>query len=220
MNNNIKRVGIFGGTLNPIHFGHLLIAEQAFSHFKLDCVLFMPSGKPPHKFDEDILSIDHRENMTKLAICNNANFKYCDMELRREGVIYTSDTLQILFKENPNIEYYFILGADSLFSIESWHKPEIIFQYANIVVAGRPDINKIKFQSIDEIQKQIDYLNHKYNSKVEFLPSPLFDVSSTKIREMVSNNESIKYLVPPAVEQYIYENNLYMNLESRHCSDD
>lgn len=211
MNINKKRVGILGGTLNPIHYGHLLIAEQAYCRFQLESVIFMPSGNPPHKSGEAILSGKHREAMTKLAIHDNPHFRYSDIELVREGIIYTSDTLQILCDENPDIEYYFIIGADSLFSLEYWHEPAEIFKRSVIVAAGRPNEHELNSQLEHKMKAQIDYLNCKYNCKIEYMDSPLFDVSSTAIRNMISKNESVRYLIPPAVEQYIYDYNLYRN---------
>lgn len=211
MNPNKKRVGILGGTLNPIHYGHLLIAEQAYCQYRLEYVQFMPSGNPPHKSGKAILSGQHRENMTKLAIADNMHFQYSDMELTRDGIIYTSDTLRILCEEHPNTEYYFILGADSLFSLETWHEPEEILKRSVIIAAGRPDGFNQELPLKDKINEQIAYLVKKYNCKIEYMDSPLFDISSTAIRNMVSNQESVRYLIPPAVEQYIYDNNLYMD---------
>lgn len=209
MNPNKKRVGILGGTLNPIHNGHLLIAEQAYYQYQLKYVQFMPSGNPPHKSGKTILSGQHRANMTKLAIADNRHFQYSDLELTREGIIYTSDTLRILCKEHPDTEYYFILGADSLFSFETWHEPEEILKRSVIIVAGRPDTINPEISPEDKISEQITYLIKKYNCKIEYMNSPLFDVSSTAIRSMISNQKSVRYLIPSAVEQYIYENNLY-----------
>lgn len=209
MNSGKKRVGILGGTLNPIHYGHLLIAEQAYNQFHLEYVIFMPSGNPPHKSEETILTGMHRENMTKLAISNNPHFQYSDMELIREGIIYTSDTLRILCRENPDVEYYFILGADSLFSLEQWHEPEEILKRSVLIAAGRPDGFHPKLQSEHDILAQIHYLEQKYNCRIKYMNSPLFEVSSSAIRKMILNGESVRYLIPPVVEQYIYEYNLY-----------
>ncbi len=211
MNPNKKRVGILGGTLNPIHNGHLLIAEQAYYQYQLEYVQFMPSGNPPHKSGQTILSGQHRANMTKLAIADNTHFQYSDLELTREGIIYTSDTLSILCEKYPDTEFYFILGADSLFSFETWHKPEEILKRSIIIVAGRPDIINPEISPEDKINEQITYLIKKYKCKIEYMNSPLFDVSPTAIRSMISDQKSVHYLIPPAVEQYIYENNLYQD---------
>ena len=209
MNSGKRKAGILGGTLNPIHYGHLLIAEQAYYRFELDYVLFMPSGNPPHKTEDVISAGIHRENMTKLASADNPHFQYSDMELNREGFIYTSDTLRILCREHPDTEYYFILGADSLFSLEQWHEPEEVFKRCVIIAAGRPDSFQPEFQSEQDIFARIQYLKQKYHCRIHYMDSPLFEVSSSAIRTRISNGESVRYLIPPDVERYINEHDLY-----------
>ena len=113
-----EKIGILGGTLNPVHLGHLMIAEEALEQFNLDKVLFMPSGCPPHKDIAQIASNEHRKNMVELAIRGNDRFLFSDFEMKREGIIYTSDTLKLLKEENPSSEYYFIMGAKSLLYLE------------------------------------------------------------------------------------------------------
>ncbi len=204
-----KKAGILGGTLNPIHYGHLLIAEQAYYKFGLDYVLFMPSGNPPHKTGDSIAAGIHRENMTKLAIADNSHFRYSDLELKREGFIYTSDTLRILCREEPDTEYHFILGADSLFSLEQWHEPEEVLKRCIIIAAGRADTFHPDFQSEHGILSRIQYLEQKYNCRIHYMDSPLIEVSSSEIRTRISNGESVRYLIPSDVERYICEHNLY-----------
>lgn len=209
MNSGKRKAGILGGTLNPIHYGHLMIAEQAYCRFGLDYVIFMPSGNPPHKTGDFIPAGIHRENMTKLAIADNPHFCYSDMELKREGLIYTSDTLRILCREHPDTEYYFILGADSLFSLEQWHEPEEVLKRCVIIAAGRPDLFQPEHQSGHDILVRIRYLEQKYNCRIHYMDSPLFEISSSAIRTRISNGESVRYLIPADVEQYIHAHDLY-----------
>lgn len=199
-----KKVGILGGTFNPIHIGHLMIGEQAYSVCDLDTVLVMPSAKPPHKSDSNILDEKHRSKMVKLAISGNKHFEYSDFELTREGYIYTSDTLEILTNSHPDTKYYFILGEDSLMDIEKWYKPDTVLKLCTIAV-----IHRNNEQTDDELDNQIKYLQTKYNAVIIKLDMPRIDISSTDIRNRVQAHRTIKYMVPSDVENYIYQNDLY-----------
>lgn len=199
----LRKIGIMGGTFNPIHTGHLILAENAYEQFALDSVLIMPSKNPPHKKQENIVSDIHRSNMISLAIKGNPHFELSTIELEREGTTYTADTLTYLVSNNLDTEYYFIIGADSLFQIDSWKNPEIIFSKATILATTRyhlPD---------DKINMQIDYLNRKYDTNIHVLNIPNIDLSSELIRERVYNHNTITYYVAREVEQYIYQNKLY-----------
>lgn len=204
-----RKVGILGGTFDPIHNGHLLIAEQAYHRFGLDSVLIMPSGRPPHKDQGDISDNQHREAMIRLAIADNPHFQYSDFELRRTGTIYTAETLELLKQEHPEVSYYFIMGSDSLFSIESWREPAKIFQLCVVIVAGRPEEAKDTEEQCRRIQTQIAYLTEKYHAVIRFMQSPFLDISSTDIRSLVESKQSVRYLLPEAVEQYIHDVQLY-----------
>ena len=135
----MKRTGIMGGTFNPIHMGHLIIAEKAREQFNLDEVLFLPSGVPYMKDCREVLPGKIRMEMTALAIQGNPFFAVSAMEVEREGRTYTYETLEKLREQNPDTEYYFILGADSLWKIETWRKPERIFAACHILAAVRDD---------------------------------------------------------------------------------
>lgn len=198
-----EKVGILGGTFDPIHLGHLILAETAFDRFNLDKVLIMPTPHPPHKLNKDITSTIHRSNMIKLVCEDNSHFEYSGFELEREGTTYTSETLTLLKKENPNTDYFFIIGADSLFSIESWMEPEKVLNLSTILAGQRDDHNN------ESVVKQIIYLSDKYNCRIYKIDIPNFSVSSTMIINKIRDNESIKYYVPEKVERYIKENNLY-----------
>lgn len=199
-----KKVGILGGTFDPIHIGHLILAESAYNKFHLDHVLIMPTGDPPHKADKAITPSHHRSAMVKLAIENNPHLQYSGFELEREGTIYTAETLSLLVEQYEENEYYFIIGADSLFTIEKWNHPEKIFELSTVLAAKREDL------IVKDLDEQITYLKNKYNGKLYELDIPNIGVSSTMITKNIKNNESIKYYVPSQVEEYIYHNNLYI----------
>lgn len=198
----MKNIGILGGTLNPIHLGHLIIAQTAKDELKLDKIYFMPSGCPPHKDVDLIADKEHRSNMVKLAVEDNSYFEFSDFELKRSGTIYTADTLRMLNEQYPEDNFYFIMGTDSFFDIEDWKSPEEIFKLCTIAVAGRNNVT-------DNIENTIEYYKNKYKGNIVFINSPLINISSSYIRNSVKNNISIKYLVSNNVEQYIIENNLY-----------
>lgn len=198
-----RKIGIMGGTFNPIHIGHLILAENAYEQFGLDQVLIMPSKNPPHKKNEDIVSDIHRSNMIRLAIKDNPNFLLSTTELEREGTTYTKDTLTYLVANHLDCEYYFIIGADSLFHIENWMNPEIIFANATILAARRYHLSE------DKILAQVNYLIKKYNANIKVLDIPNIDLSSSMIRKRISDNKSIKYYLIKEEEEYIKQNNLY-----------
>ncbi len=199
-----KKIGIMGGSFNPIHYGHLLLAETAYEEYDLDKVLVMPTKSPNYKNTNNIVKDNDRVNMVELAIKSNDHLELSNLEFLRGGNTYTIDTINILRQDNPNIDYYFIMGADSLFHFESWREPRNILDQVTILAAGR--YNK----SSDDIDSQIDYLINKYKTgDIRFLNSPHLDISSYSIRKRISDKSSIKYLVPEEVEEYIYNNKLY-----------
>lgn len=198
-----KKIGIMGGTFDPIHIGHLMLAEQAYDKFELDKVLIMPTGNPPHKDNAVSAQTKHRVQMARLAIGNNKHFELSLIEVERSGYTYTFETLQILTKENPNVEYYFIIGADSLLDFHKWREPGIICENATILVATRYNLNS------KELDRLMDELAMKYNARIYPLETPNIDISSKLLRTMVSTGKSIKYYVTSDVERYIYKNNLY-----------
>ena len=196
----MKKIGIIGGTFNPIHLGHLIIAEKCLEALNLDKILFMPSGNPPHK--KNVLNGEIRGDMIKLAINGNQNFEYSDFELKRTGIIYTADTLSLMKQQNKDYELYFILGADSLLQMESWHEPSEIFKLCTVVVTDR-DFNR------ETVRDKIKSFENKYDANIIYVVTPYIDISSSEIRELVNSGKSIKYLVPVDVENYINKNNLY-----------
>lgn len=197
-----KKIGIMGGTFNPIHFGHLLLAETAFHQFDLDEILIMPTKNPYYKKISNSVTEEDRVAMVELAIEDNPHFRLSKEELDREGTTYTVETLSHLTKKHPDYKYYFIMGADSLYHIESWKEPEQILKMATIVVAGRAGTGS-------SLNSQIEYIENKYDSEIYRLNSPVLEISSNDIRRRVRDGESIRYLLPGKVVDYIQKHNLY-----------
>lgn len=204
---SLRKIGIMGGTFNPVHKGHLTLAENAYEQFELEMVYFMPSSNPPHKDQKTIISDEHRVNMVQLAIKDNPHFAISMLELQRAGTTYTVDTLDYLTKQDSDTTYYFILGADSLFQIETWQESDRIFKMAQIVVATRYHISE------EKIIEQIKHLENTYHANIDILKGRSIDVSSKQIRESILENLSIKDYVPDEVEEYIHKHRLYLRDE-------
>lgn len=198
-----KRVGILGGTFNPIHIGHLILAEQALEEYELDEILFIPTGKPYFKSASEVLDKKVRISMTGNAIEDNPNFALSTIETDREGNSYTYETLQILKKDNPDTRYYLILGADTLFQIEQWKHPEIIMSLAGILAAVRDD------KSSEDLKIKADELEAKYDTEVHILRMPHIGVSSSDIRERIRTGKNVRYMLPDKTLEYIEKNGLY-----------
>lgn len=210
MSLNKKRIGIFGGTFNPIHYGHLIIAENARTQYNLEQVIFLPTGHSPHKtFMGEDMSI-HRCRMVEAAIADNPYFSISYREIQNASVNYTYRTLEKIRQENPETDLYFILGADSLFDFDLWRHPELICRYATILAAVRDYLNE---QKVDD---QIQYLRDKYQGIIYRLDTPNFNVSSKGIRERIQNEDTIRYMVPERVEQYIQDNHLYREVPMKY----
>ncbi len=201
--NSPCKIGIMGGTFNPIHTGHLLLAETALSSEGLQKVMFIPSGKPYMKDEDSVLDASHRQKMVELAIADNPSFSVSDMEIRRLGNTYTSETLTILKQEQPETEFYFILGADNLFTMETWKEPEKIFSACTILAAVRNGVDNA------QMQEKCRELSDNYHAKIKLLSFPETDISSTDIRMLIRQNKSIRYMVPEPVRRYIEKNQLY-----------
>lgn len=194
------KTGIMGGTFNPIHNGHLILAKTAYEELGLDKVLFLPSGTSYMK--KNVLAAQKRIDMVRLAIADYPQFELSLVEADRQGNSYTSETLDYLTKNNPDTCYFFIMGADSLFQIEQWKKPEQIFSLAKIVCAVRDDYN------LDEIQQKGKQLQ-RMGAKIIYLDMPKVEISSTDIRAKVKAQRSIANDVPMEVANYIQRERLY-----------
>lgn len=206
MNETCKRIGVFGGTFDPIHFGHLIIAEELREEFKLDKVLFIPSGNPPHKKLQKVSSSEHRYNMAKLALEKNPYFELSRLELDRPGNTYTIDTvrqLKSIYKGETRL--FFIIGADVIPELITWKEYKSLFLECEFIAVKRPDSNLNKYF------EEIEYLVRTYSASISTTNVSLIDISSTIIRERVGKNRTIKYMLPEAVESYIIENSLYLD---------
>jgi nicotinate-nucleotide adenylyltransferase len=204
------RIGILGGTFDPIHIGHLSLGEHALEAFNLDEVWFMPNGLPPHKYTGDVsdVGLGHRIQMIESAIEDNLSFKLSLQEARTDAISYTYSTLKVFNKVYPTYQFYFIVGADALFSIEDWMNFTEIFQRCTILAALRGD------SSIKSLVAQIKRLEDIHRGKIEILQAPLLEISSSEIRERVKDNKSISYMVTKDVDRYIKENSLYVIKDS------
>ncbi len=216
-----QKLGILGGTFNPVHYGHLAAAEEVRDRLKLDRVLFIPSFIPPHKHEEDVPRAIHRMEMVRLAVASNPNFEPSDIEIRRGGRSYTIDTIESLYNVYPGAELYFVTGLDSFLEIQTWHKWEMLLSLCRFVVLSRPgyrfsglgslDFMKCaeeEFSGLDRgIRAESVVRSERFAVYLEMIP--LFDISSTDIRRRVKEGISIKYHLPEAVETYIIKNKLY-----------
>ncbi len=209
MSEKNKKVGIMGGTFNPIHLGHLILAEAAYEAYDLDEVLFVPSGRSYMKEQSEILDAKTRVSMTGLAIEDNPHFALSTIEIDRDGNSYSYETLETLRKQNPNTEYYFIVGADTLFALETWKHPEILLPSCTILAAVRDNV------SMEEMQKQADYLEKKFSGSIKLLPTSNIEISATDIRKKLSEDRDVRYLVPDSVLHFIHKNGLYKNKENK-----
>lgn len=198
-----RKIGIMGGTFNPIHTGHLLLAQAALEEAELDRVCFMPSGVSYLKCEDTVLDAEHRLRLTELAVFNNPNFTVSDMEIKRSGNTYTSDTLKQLKAEQPENSFYFILGADCLYSMETWYRPEEIFSSCTILAAVRDNLD------LSDLEEKAASLRKRFDAEIFLLHLPRIDISSTDIRERIKAGKSIRYMVPDAVRDYILQNDLY-----------
>lgn len=205
MGNTTKKIGIMGGTFDPIHIGHLILGEKAYEQLELDKVWFMPSGNPPHKQNRRGRASDiQRVEMVKKAISGNPHFELSLMEMNEDGYTYTYRTLETLKEQDPGTEYYFIIGADSLYNFASWKEPGRICRACTLIVATR---NHTPVRKLDE---EMTYLAQQYQGHFLRLDTLNIDISSAQIRNWLRQGCSIKYYVPAGVEDYIRTNQIYV----------
>lgn len=191
-----------GGTFDPIHFGHLVTAEEALVQFNLDRVIFMPTGRPVLKADERVSSAEHRYSMTVLATAANPDFVVSRMEIDREGLTYTVDTLVALREQyGPGTELFFITGADAVWDIVSWKDADRVADLATFIAVTRPGYDLEAARAAHE--------EHETRFKIEYIEVPALAISSTDIRQRVANRRPIRYLTPETVVSYIEKYALY-----------
>ncbi len=199
-----KKIGILGGTFNPIHLGHIKLAQVSYEQLLLDKVIFMPSGQSYMKRDMYVIPGEERLKLIDLAIANVSYFESSDIELKRQGNTYTYETLQYLHSQYPEDEFYFILGADCLFSMEKWVHPELIFSQCIIVAAVRNGMDK------ETLKKQAIKLQNIFQAKIELLDFEELNISSTEIRNKLKKGEPVSDFVPSTVEKYIFAHKLFI----------
>lgn len=199
----VGRLGLLGGTFDPIHIGHLVLAEAAAEELRLDLVLFVPAGNPPHKQGRAITAASHRLRMVELAVAGNPRFAVSTVDLSRSGPSYTADTLALIQGQYPNSRLFFITGADALLEMPTWHKPEEILSRCEVAGASRP--------GFDLKCLETSALYHQYSSRIHLFSAPLLDISSTNLRQRVACGMSIRYLVPDGVYEYIHRHGLYQD---------
>jgi len=187
----MKKVGILGGTFDPPHYGHLLIANEVLSALKLDQIWFMPNHEPPHKKKPESVCDEDRLHMLELAIAGNEAFTIQPIELERKGPSYTVDTMKILKMEYPEHQFFFIIGADMIEYLPKWHDIDILLELVQFVGVKRPSYS------------------HQTAYPVLYVDVPAIDVSSSMIRDRVKNDKSVRYLLPDPVIDYIEEQHLY-----------
>lgn len=198
-----RKVGIMGGTFDPIHLGHLVVANEVLNMYKLDEIIFIPAGIPPHKIGIGASSWD-RYLMVTMATLSNAKFKVSDIEINNPGKSYTLNTLRELTKLYKDTEFYFITGTDAVIDLPNWHEPEKVLSLCKFIAVSRPGISK------DTVEKKIIEIKNKFNGDIELLQVPMLQISSTDIRDRFKKGISAKYMLPESVEQYIIKNKLYL----------
>lgn len=188
---DVKKIGLFGGTFNPPHLAHLMMANEVAATLQLDEVRFMPNAVPPHKVKAGDATAAQRLEMTRLAISDNILFTLEPFEIERGGVSYTYDTMKLLTAREPDVQFYFIIGGDSMDDLHTWYHIDELVQLVRFVGVARPGH-----------ASATDY-------PVEVVEAPLIDLSSTLIRQRLKANDTVRYLLPDKVAQYIREEGLY-----------
>lgn len=200
-----QKIGIMGGTFDPIHFGHLLIAQSAAEEFGLSRVIFLPTGKSPHKSPGQVSSPKLRCRMVEEAIADRSIFELSEMEAVNTEINYTFRTLQTLTERYPGVHFYFIMGEDSLDNFSKWRNPQMICDLATILVAVRTDREALGIG----IEEKLAAVREQYHADIYVLHAPNFSISSREIRQRVRQGKSIHYMLPEKVEAFIREHTLY-----------
>jgi nicotinate-nucleotide adenylyltransferase len=206
-----ERIGVLGGTFDPVHYAHLAIAEEVYYALKLARVVFVPAGQPPHKMGYHVTPVGQRVHMLEQAITANPHFALSLVDVRRTGPSYTVDTLRLLHEEwGPGAELYFVIGGDSLKDLPGWYDPAGVIAQATIVALMRPGYSEIARYS-SELAARLPGIEKRLLT----LEGPHMDISSTDLRQRVAEGRPIRYQTPEVVEQYILRHGLY-----RHGTDE
>jgi len=189
-------VGLFGGSFNPPHVAHLIVAEVVRDQFGLDEVWWIPNATPPHKPNDELVAVQHRLSMTERTVEGNPAFRVCGVEVERDGVSYTVETLRLLQDQHPDTDFALILGSDSLDHFADWHRPDEIAERVPLIVYKRPG-------AIESVA------NPRFANNVQYAAAPVMEISGTEVRARRRADRSIRYLVPEAVRSYIDTHDLY-----------
>ena len=197
-----NRIGLFGGTFDPPHLGHLILASEAQTQLELDRLLWILTPEPPHKQEQFITSTDHRLAMVELAIKDNPAFELSRIELDRPGPHYTLDTIKLIAEQNPNADIVPVIGGDSLRDLPKWHEPQkLVYACHWIGVMRRPHDES----NLDELESQLPGIS----SKVHYVDAPLLEIASREIRSRIAKGHSVRYYLPATVYEYINQHHLY-----------
>jgi len=207
LNMSSNRIGLFGGTFDPPHVGHLILASEAQSQLELDRLLWILTPAPPHKQDQDITPVEDRLAMVQLAIADNPDFEISRVELDRPGPHYTLDTIQLISQQNPGADIVPIIGEDSLRDLPKWHEPQqIVYACHWIGVMRRPNDES----NLEDLERELPGIS----SKVHYVDAPLLEIASREIRSRVAAGRSVRYYLTPAVKEYIEQHQLYQQSET------
>lgn len=217
MSSSGRKIGILGGSFDPIHLGHLRSAEEVREALGLDCVYFIPALNPPHKPNVHLTDGRHRMRMVELAVADNPFFRASDIEIRRRGTSYSVDTLLVLQKAEPDASLHFILGMDAFREMHTWRDPSRIFEIANVVVTTRPQhemtpsIEHLPVAAREAFCYDLNTRSypHRNGTVLHFLSITGLDISATVIRSRRREGGSVRYLLTPEVERYIRDHRLY-----------
>ena len=194
---------IFGGTFDPIHIGHIHIAYEALYNLDLDKVLFMPAGNPPNKVNKKITEAQIRYDLVKKAVEGESHFEISDYEINKKQRSYTYETMELFNELEPNVQWYFLVGVDSLMDLDNWKNVHRILNSCKLIVYSRAGY------TVEEVLKQKHAIEQKYNKEIVFLDMPLIDVSSTSVRDNIKKGRNVNYLLPRGVEEIINKFHLY-----------
>ncbi|HXD90829.1 MAG TPA: nicotinate-nucleotide adenylyltransferase [Candidatus Binataceae bacterium] len=210
------RVGLYGGSFNPIHFGHLRAAEEVREALKLDLIYFIPAASPPHKTGGDLAPSDHRLKMVQLGTKGNRHFMVSEVEIRRSGPSYTIDTLRhFIATMRGGPQFHLLLGGDQFVEFDTWKECAELMRLSNLVVHTRPEENretfKVSLAALDRFGyvKKDDHYVHQSSNTLSFVATTFLPISATLIRRKIAAHESIRYLLPADVADYIERHNLY-----------
>lgn len=198
-----RRIGIMGGTFDPIHYGHLVAAEGALYEFALEKVIFVPAGRPPHKPNYHITDPWQRFAMTSLAVQSNPFFQALSLEVERPGPSYAIETVREVSMLNPGMQVYFITGADAVSEILTWKNTEQLLSLCHFIAATRPGYR------MDDMWEKLNRLPVRLKNNIFCMEVPALAISSTDIRQRLREGRPVKYLLPELVEDYIFKNNIY-----------